>query len=129
MFEIKGHAAVVTGSTSGIGLALARSLAEGGADVVLNGLGDAGEIERVRAELERSAGVRVRYHGADMTEPSEIEDLIAFVSASSAGSTSWSTTPVCSTSRRSTSSRWRSGTRSSPSTCPPCSTPSAPPCP
>jgi 3-hydroxybutyrate dehydrogenase len=70
--------AVVTGSTSGIGLALARSLAEGGAHVVLNGLGDAGEIERVRAELEASAGVQVRYHGADMTKPAEIEDLIGF---------------------------------------------------
>ena len=78
MFEINDHVAVVTGSTSGIGLALARSLAEGGARVVLNGLGDPTEIERVRAELEASAGVAVRYHGADMTEPAEIQDLIDF---------------------------------------------------
>jgi 3-hydroxybutyrate dehydrogenase len=78
MFEIKDHVAIVTGSTSGIGLALARSLAEGGARVVLNGLGNPAEIERVRAELEQSAGVAVRYHGADMTEPAEIEDLVDF---------------------------------------------------
>ena len=77
MFDISGHVAVVTGSTSGIGLALARSLAEGGARVMLNGLGEPDAIERTRAELEQSTGSPVRYHGADMTEPAEIEDLVA----------------------------------------------------
>jgi 3-hydroxybutyrate dehydrogenase len=78
MFDIKDHVAIVTGSTSGIGLALARSLAEAGAKVVLNGLGDPEQIERTRAELERSTGSAVRFHGADMTEPAEIEDMVAF---------------------------------------------------
>jgi 3-hydroxybutyrate dehydrogenase len=78
LFDIKGHVAIVTGSTSGIGLALARSLSEAGAKVVLNGLGDPEQIERTRAELEQATGSAVRYHGADMTEPSEIEDLVAF---------------------------------------------------
>jgi 3-hydroxybutyrate dehydrogenase len=78
LFDIRGHAAIVTGSTSGIGLALARSLAEAGASVVLNGLGDPEAIERTRSELEAATGSAVRYHGADMTEPAEIEDLVAF---------------------------------------------------
>ena len=78
MFDITGHVAIVTGSTSGIGLALARSLAEGGADVVLNGLGEPDAIERARAELEQSSGRAIRYHGADMTEPAEIQDLVDF---------------------------------------------------
>ena len=74
---LNGKAAVVTGSTSGIGLAIARSLAAAGADIVLNGFGDADEIEATRAELENSHGVRVRYSGADMTRPDEIAGMIA----------------------------------------------------
>jgi 3-hydroxybutyrate dehydrogenase len=77
-YRLKGHAAVVTGSTSGIGQALARALAAEGVDVVLNGFGDAAAIEAARAELEKSAGVRVRYHGADMTKPAEIADMVAY---------------------------------------------------
>jgi 3-hydroxybutyrate dehydrogenase len=53
-------------------------LAQAGADVVLNGLGDPAEIERTRADMERSTGRRVRYHGADMTRPEQIAELIAF---------------------------------------------------
>ena len=75
---LKGQVAIVTGSTSGIGLALARAVAAGGGDVVLNGLGDPAEIERTRAELEASSGVRVRYHPADMTRGEEIADMVAF---------------------------------------------------
>lgn len=71
------RAAVVTGSTSGIGLEIARALAQSGAAVALNGFGDAAEIERTRAELEAAAGVKVIYHGADMTKPAEIRDLAA----------------------------------------------------
>lgn len=78
MFDITDHVAIVTGSTSGIGLALARSLAQGGAKVVLNGLGNPDAIERTRAELEAETAVCVRYHGADMTEPAEIEDMVAY---------------------------------------------------
>lgn len=61
-------AAVVTGSTSGIGLAIATALAKAGMDVTLNGLGDAAEIERVRAGLEREAGVNVRFDGANLMQ-------------------------------------------------------------
>lgn len=59
-------AALVTGSTSGIGLGIATALAKAGMDVTLNGLGDPAEIERTRAALDREAGVRVRYDGADL---------------------------------------------------------------
>ncbi|HXQ10799.1 MAG TPA: 3-hydroxybutyrate dehydrogenase [Caulobacteraceae bacterium] len=75
---LKGHVAVVTGSTSGIGQALAGALAASGADVVLNGLGEATQIEHDRAALAEAYGVRVLYHPADMTRPAEIADLIAF---------------------------------------------------
>ena len=78
MNDLKGRVAVVTGSTSGIGLALARAAAAHGADVVLNGLGDPAEIERTRAELEASCGVRVRYHAADMTRGDEVADMVAY---------------------------------------------------
>jgi len=77
-FKLAGHAAVVTGSTSGIGQAMAASLAEQGVNVVLNGLGDPAKIEAEGAEMQRRTGVRVLYHGADMTKPDEIADLIAF---------------------------------------------------
>jgi 3-hydroxybutyrate dehydrogenase len=59
-------AALVTGSTSGIGLAVATAFAKAGMDVTLNGLGDAGEIEKIRSGLEREAGVDVRYDGANL---------------------------------------------------------------
>lgn len=74
--SLKGKVGVVTGSTSGIGLGIARSLAGAGADVVLNGLGNAAEIETIRAGIEKNFGVRALYHGADMTKPGEIADLI-----------------------------------------------------
>lgn len=76
--DLKGQVAVITGSTSGIGLALARAVAAAGGDVVLNGLGDPAEIERTRADLEASSGVRILYHPADMTRGEEIADMIAF---------------------------------------------------
>ena len=75
--DLKGHAAVITGSTSGIGLAMARALAACGADVMLNGLGDTAEIEAARASIEAEFGVRARYHGANMLKASEIADLIS----------------------------------------------------
>jgi 3-hydroxybutyrate dehydrogenase len=58
--------ALVTGSTSGIGLGIATAFAKAGMDVTLNGLGDAGEIEKIRSGLERDAGVSVRYDGANL---------------------------------------------------------------
>ena len=72
----KAKAAIVTGSTSGIGLAIARTLARGGTNVMLNGFGDAGEIEQTRAEVERQCEVRAIYSPADMSKPAEIAAMI-----------------------------------------------------
>ena len=72
----KRHA-VVTGSTSGIGLGIARALARAGADVTLNGFGEAKAIEKERAGIEKEFGVKAFYHGADMSKGKEAEALIA----------------------------------------------------
>jgi 3-hydroxybutyrate dehydrogenase len=77
-FNLSGQVAIVTGSTSGIGLALAQGLAEQGVRVVLNGLGQVDAIEQVRAGLEAATGTAIAYHSADMTQPAEIADLVAF---------------------------------------------------
>ncbi|RCW28128.1 3-hydroxybutyrate dehydrogenase [Ciceribacter lividus] len=71
---------VVTGSTSGIGLAIARGFAAEGDNLVINGFGDAAEIEAIRRSLEDKGG-RAIYHGADMTKPEEIADLMATAAA------------------------------------------------
>lgn len=76
---LQGKVALVTGSTSGIGLGIARVLAARGADLMLNGFGDADEIERLRAGLEREHAVRVRYSSADMSDPASIAELVARV--------------------------------------------------
>ncbi len=73
---LKGKTALVTGSTSGIGLGIAKRFASGGANVVLNGMGNLGEIEALRAQLERDCKVRVRYDPADMTDAPAIERMI-----------------------------------------------------
>jgi 3-hydroxybutyrate dehydrogenase len=69
--------ALVTGSTSGIGLAIARALAKEGADVTINGMGDPAAIETERASIEKDFNVKAFYNGADMTKPAEIEAMIA----------------------------------------------------
>jgi 3-hydroxybutyrate dehydrogenase len=74
--SLAGKSALVTGSTSGIGRAIAERFAREGADVMLNGFGDAKEIESLRAGLEK-LGVKAAYHGADMTRPAEIADMVA----------------------------------------------------
>lgn len=76
--DLKGQVAVISGSTSGIGLALARAVASRGGDVVINGLGDPAEIERTRAEMEAGCGVRVRYHAANMMRGEEVADMVAY---------------------------------------------------
>jgi len=73
---LNGKTAVVTGSTSGIGLAIARALAEAGANVALNGFGDAAEIEKTRGGIEKEFKVKALYDGADMTKPAEIAAMI-----------------------------------------------------
>jgi len=77
-YKLEGHVAVITGSTSGIGQALATALAEQGVNVVLNGFGDPEKIEADRKRIQGMTNAAVRYHGADMTKPKEIADLIAY---------------------------------------------------
>ena len=69
---LKGRTALVTGSTSGIGLGIAKALAAQGANVMLNGFGD---VDGPRAEVA-ALGVRVSYHGADMSQPAQIEAMV-----------------------------------------------------
>jgi 3-hydroxybutyrate dehydrogenase len=69
--------ALVTGSTSGIGLAIARALAQEGANVVINGMGEAAAIEAERGKIEKEFGVKAFYNGADMMKPTEIAALVA----------------------------------------------------
>jgi 3-hydroxybutyrate dehydrogenase len=74
--ELAGKAAIVTGSTSGIGLGIARAFAEAGMDVMLNGFGDKTEVEKTRANLEESYGVGVAYSAADMSRPGDIIEMV-----------------------------------------------------
>ena len=73
---LKGKTALVTGSTSGIGLGIAEAFAAQGCNIVVNGFGDAAEIEALRGKLEKAHGVKVRYDGADMTKPATIDAMV-----------------------------------------------------
>ena len=73
---LKGRSAIVTGSTSGIGLGIAQALAGQGSAVMLNGLGDAAEIERIRNRMEQEHRVKVLYSSADMLRPAEIQKMV-----------------------------------------------------
>ncbi len=75
--NLKGKVALVTGSTSGIGLGIAHALAADGADIVLNGFGDAGVIEQLRAGLAAEHGVRVIYDAADVSRAGPIAAMVA----------------------------------------------------
>lgn len=78
---LKGKTALVTGSTSGIGLGMAMAMARQGANIVLNGFGD---IEAARAQVA-ALGVRVGYHGADMSKPDQIEAMMAYAASEFGG--------------------------------------------
>ncbi len=73
---LRGKVAIVTGSTSGIGLGIANELAKLGVDIVLNGFGDAGEVEKIHRGIEREFGVRCVYDGADMSKGEAVRGLI-----------------------------------------------------
>jgi 3-hydroxybutyrate dehydrogenase len=76
-----GKTALVTGSTSGIGLGIAHRFAAAGAQIVLNGFGDAGEIEHTRAEIESRFGVRALYNGADVGDAGAVEAMVQAAAA------------------------------------------------
>jgi 3-hydroxybutyrate dehydrogenase len=73
---LKGRTALVTGSTSGIGLGIAEAFARAGANIVLNGFGDRDEIERLRRQLAETYDTEVRFDGADMSRPADIEAMV-----------------------------------------------------
>jgi 3-hydroxybutyrate dehydrogenase len=79
--RLSGKVALVTGSTSGIGLGIARALAHAGAQVAINGFGDASEIEATRMALERETGSRIAYDGANLADPEQASAMIGRVTA------------------------------------------------
>jgi len=76
MPALAGRTAIVTGSTSGIGLGIAQALAAQGANLVINGFGPASDIERLKSEMSREHGVDVLYSGADMSRADKIAEMI-----------------------------------------------------
>ena len=76
MGTLTGKNAVVTGSTSGIGLGIAKALARQGANIVLNGMGAPADIEKERSAIETDYKVKALYSSADMSKPAEIADMI-----------------------------------------------------
>ena len=82
---LSGKTALVTGSTSGIGLGIARALAEQGANIVFNGFGDAARIEELHNDVARECEVRTAYHGADMSRPAEIAAMMTFATEQMGG--------------------------------------------
>jgi 3-hydroxybutyrate dehydrogenase len=75
---LQGKTALVTGSTSGIGLGIATSFAAQGANIVFNGFGDNAEIEAIQTKIKTEFGVQTAYHNADMSKPAEIEAMMKF---------------------------------------------------
>ena len=79
--ELSGKTAIITGSTSGIGLGIAQALAARGVNILLNGFGDRSEIERITAELTGMYGVGVEYSAADMSKPLDIARMVEMAHA------------------------------------------------
>lgn len=82
---LNGKTALVTGSTSGIGLGIAERLAAQGANVILNGFGDVDAPRTAVLAAGQQHGVKVGYHGADMSKPAEIEAMMAYAAAEFGG--------------------------------------------
>jgi len=82
---LKGKVALVTGSTSGIGLGIAHALAADGADIMMNGFGDAAQIRALQNEIATQHGVKVRYHGADVSKPGDCAAMVAAARAELGG--------------------------------------------
>lgn len=120
--------ALVTGSTSGIGLAIATELAARGMNIVLNGFGDPAEIETLRQRIAETHGVDVLFDGADMSRQGEIETMLARAAERFGGIDVLVNNAASSTSRPSTSFRSTSGMTSWRSTSRPHSTPPASRC-
>lgn len=78
--SLQGKTALVTGSTSGIGLGIARALAQQGAHILLNGFGDADEIKALQTAMEKDFGIKTIYHAADMAKPAEITAMMQVAS-------------------------------------------------
>lgn len=74
---LKGKVALVTGSTGGIGLGIAKALAEKGANILLNGFGDTAQIQKVKEEIAERCGVRVAYNGADISVPAQVAEMVS----------------------------------------------------
>jgi len=82
---LAGRAAIVTGSTSGIGLGIATALAQAGADILLNGLGDFRTIDRIGADLQNATGARILYDDADLTDPTQVVAMVEHAATSFGG--------------------------------------------
>jgi 3-hydroxybutyrate dehydrogenase len=82
---LAGKAALVTGSTSGIGLAYARALAGAGANVCLHGFGDLSAVQKVQDDLQSSHGIRTAYSDADLKQPAKIRDMVKKVCIGASG--------------------------------------------
>jgi 3-hydroxybutyrate dehydrogenase len=76
MSELAGKAAIVTGSTSGIGLGIAHAFAQAGMHVMLNGFGDKAEIQKIRADMEEDCCIKTAYSAADMSKPGDIVQMV-----------------------------------------------------
>src|SRR4051812_17282896 len=74
--ELAGKTAVVTGSTSGIGLGIAQAFAATGMHVMLNGFGERAEIQKIRADMEEAYGIKTAYSAADMSKPDDIVRMV-----------------------------------------------------